>query len=183
MTSRPSTVPAVPRPAVATGARSPSRWVNVTAVLYPLDSRYVASSKACPAACLGKPGKDCGKRYCCKAKGSVQDSFEKLSYEHVAFFSIRCQGNINHDFHQSFWPFFWWTAVYNNSDSAILVDRMAEHPNTSCPAYWLDDLFWALSKANGWKVHHFSSTKEYCITGELHILQGQVCRWVRHGSW
>ena len=173
----PSTVPTVPSPAAAVPNRAtvpPSRWVNVTAALYPLDSRYVASSKACPAACLGKPGKDCEKRYCCKAKGSA-DTFETLSYEHVAFLRIRCQGNINHDFHQSFWPFFWWTAVYNNSDFAILVDRMAKHPNTSCPAaYWLDDLFWALSKANGWKVHNFSSTKEYCITGELHILEGQV---------
>ena len=130
----PSTVPTVPSPAAAVPNRAtvpPS--VNVTAALYPLDSRYVASSKACPAACLGKPGKDCEKRYCCKAKGSA-DTFETLSYEHVAFLRIRCQGNINHDFHQSFWPFFWWTAVYNNSDFAILVDRMAKHPNTSCPA-------------------------------------------------
>lgn len=172
----PSTVPTVPSPAAAVPNRAtvpPSRWVNVTAALYPLDSRYVASSKACPAACLGKPGKDCEKRYCCKAKGSA-DTFETLSYEHVAFLRIRCQGNINHDFHQSFWPFFWWTAVYNNSDFAILVDRMAKHPNTSCPAaYWLDDLFWALSKANGWKVHNFSSTKEYCITGSYTSLK--VC--------
>eukprot|EP00435_Cladocopium_sp_Y103_P032841 s531_g8.t1 len=162
-----------PRPAPS----RPARWVNVTAALYPLDARYLASSKACPAACLGKPGKDCGKSYCCKAKGSVQDTFETLSYEHVAFFSFRCRGNINHDFHQNFWPFFWWTAVYNNSDFAILLDRKGEHPHTGCPtAYWMDDLFWALSKANGWKVHNFSSTKDYCITGELHILQGlQKC--------
>ena len=160
-------------PAVAVAPKA--RWINVTAALYPLDSRYVAASPSCPATCLGKP-EECVKRaYCCKEKGTSSGTVETLSYEHVVFFQIRCQGNINHDFHQSFWPFFWWTEVYNGSNFAILLDRAADHPNNSCVAsYWLDDLFWALSKAKAWKVLNFSSSIDYCVTGQLHILQGGV---------
>ena len=155
-------------------SKQDSTEVNVTAALYPLDKTYSASTKVCPAAsCLGKPGKECGRFYCCKSQGSIPDAV-MLSHDHVAVLLLGCRGNINHEFHQSFWPFFWWTTIYANTNFAILVDRMSEHPRVKCESpFWQEDLFWKLASVKRWKIYNMSTgPQNYCTTGQLHLMKG-----------
>lgn len=150
--------------------------------LHPLDKRYVACTHACQHACLEKPilGKRKCKGGCCKPWGSFT-AFETLAHDHVAFFPLRCAGNINHDFHQNFWPLYWWTSVYAQSNSAILVQREADR-NPNCPSsHWTDDLFWKVSREKKWKVYNLSKEKEYCITGTRiqEVVLHNVSSWIR----
>ncbi|CAJ1449572.1 unnamed protein product [Effrenium voratum] len=149
------------------------------ASLYPLDKRYLACTRPCDRACLAMPGDlpgKCGRMGCCKPWGTYRN-FTSIPHKHVALYQSRCAGNINHDFHQNFWPLYWWTAVYD--DAAILVDRKQDRPASDCAGanYWTDQIFWRVAKLKNWTVYNFSRETHYCFTGQLHVMEsvGPCC--------
>eukprot|EP00438_Fugacium_kawagutii_P022073 Skav225802 [mRNA] locus=scaffold5154:103755:107891:+ [translate_table: standard] len=165
-----------PAPSSSSIPLKPQVALEKPSELYPLDARYNKAHEACgQATCLAPRSQDrCKEKTgCCSSSGSY-DTFETLQYQHVVFFRL-ATCNTENDFHRTFWPFFWWTAVFEKSDFAILLDR------SSCfsSSFWLDELFWAVAKAKEWKVINMSNTTNYCVTGELHLLRGlrQCCAY------
>ncbi|CAE7804025.1 sodA, partial [Symbiodinium sp. CCMP2456] len=144
--------------------------------LYPLEKKYVACTGACKQTrCLATskdPENRCGvKPKCCGPPGAGADGV-LLPHDRVAFVVLRCHSNINHDFHQNFWPLYWWMTLYGSSDTALLVDRRCS--NTS---YWVDDLFWNVAHAHNWRVYNYTTDVRYCARKQLHILRsvGPCC--------
>ncbi|CAE7904726.1 unnamed protein product, partial [Symbiodinium microadriaticum] len=145
--------------------------------LFPLEKKYVACTGACKQTkCLATskdPESRCGvKPKCCGPPGAGAEGV-LLPHDRVAFVVLRCHSNINHDFHQNFWPLYWWMTLYGSSDTALLVDRRCSS-NTS---YWVDDLFWNVAHANNWRVYNYTTDVRYCARKQLHILRsvGPCC--------
>ena len=153
----------------------PQRTQDAVPSLQPLDKRYVACSAACKGQCLAIPTdteSKCGKRpMCCGPAGSFAES-TVLQHNHVAFYFVRCAGNINHDFHQNFWPLFWWMTRLRNDDAALLVER-----NCDSKRHWGDDLLWSVARTQGWRIYNYSKGVRYCAHGQLHIMRsvGPCC--------
>ncbi|CAJ1426664.1 unnamed protein product [Effrenium voratum] len=142
--------------------------------LEPLEKMYLEYSKPCKSNCLavaGEPEFVCKRPWwgCC---GPVASSHESvvLPHDRVAVVVARCQGNINHDFHENFWLLLWWATLYGDSDFAILVDRENERPGAACfnASHWTDDLFFSVARHLSWKVYRRASGVRYCAAGRLH---------------
>ena len=147
--------------------------------LFPLEKKYVACTGMCKQTKCLATSKDrehrCGlKPKCCGPPGAGAAGADGvlLPHDRVAFALLRCHSNINHDFHQNFFPLYWWMTLYGSSDTALLVDRRCS--NTS---YWVDDLFWNVAHAHNWQVYNYTTDVRYCARKQLHILRsvGPCC--------
>ena len=145
--------------------------------LYPLDKRYLSCTAACKQSrCLAMPDdreSSCGLRPKCCGPAVNPAGSVVLPHDRVAYYFQRCGSNINHDFHQNFWPLYWWMTQHGQSnETALLVDRACVNRS-----YWVDDLFWNVARARGWRAYNYTGGIRYCARKQLHIMRsvGPCC--------